>query len=379
MTATSVDAVNGSLPLGWQELKTPDGKVYYSHPATAATSWTRPPANPLPSGWKMLKTPDNVPFYVHDGFQISTWDRPGELPRAKASVTAAAPGTKPGRKPSVKPGKGITARDVATAASVANNLAKLSAASDLSPSGIFTATVAATKLAGLGVKIAGKKMGRMGKGKRLSTATNLLGTAARLAGDDDGGDDDCGDDEGDIEEEDEEAYEPQPEVVEPTNTGPEPVVSEPYGAPAPQPEVYYGDQQVLDQQQYYATQPAGLPPEPFGMENTMLAPQPTGYTEQPGFGYGPPPADIYGVPPHQESYAPRPRTPFLKSLPLSHNSQDTSMSSPSTSILPWKRQHLKLRRNRLRRWTPGSRVPRTSSDQQLSHHPSNQHLSSLLW
>ncbi len=40
-----------SLPAGWSEGVSADGKVYYSH-GTIGTTWSRPPAS-LPEGWTM--------------------------------------------------------------------------------------------------------------------------------------------------------------------------------------------------------------------------------------------------------------------------------------------------------------------------------------
>lgn len=181
-------------------MKTPDGKLFYFHAGTNATSWVKP-KNALPPGWKTNKTPDGVPFYVHEALQLSTWDRPGEEakpkpantpatnvattagPTAARATTATGAVVKDGRKGS------STASKIANATYVASNVAKLSAASDLTPSGIITATVAAAKLTSFGVKVAGKKMGKLGKknmsatSRNLATASNLIGAATRIAGD----------------------------------------------------------------------------------------------------------------------------------------------------------------------------------------------------
>lgn len=309
MTAFNGDnGTDSGLPSGWQEMKTPDGKLYYSHAATGATSWTKP-ANSLPSGWRIVRTPDNVPYYVHDGFHISTWDRPGELPKQRLARSQTVPMTTMANGLGKKPKPGITAADVKTAASVANNVAKLSAASDLSASGILTASVAAARLTGLGMKIAGQKMGRMGKGtgKRLSTlstATNLLSTAARLTGDDDGGDFEGG---GDVEEIEQEGAEELEQGSAEAGSGeqiqdgpPEPYVSEPLPAQG-----VYGAQSAMGEQPYFYPQPAALSPGPMPADAFMMPPQAMGYPEQPMAYYGITPAEVYPVPPQQEVLLPQ--------------------------------------------------------------------------
>ena len=186
--AVDDDANDMTLPPGWQEVRSPDGRVYYNLTGTSTSTWARPKVT-LPPGWKTVKTPDGDPFYVHESLQLATWVRPGEQPkdgspttRAATSAGAATPAgavAQPGIKR-----KGSKALNYATTAtSVANNVAKLQAASDLTPSGILTATVAAAKLTGIGLKMTGKKMGKLGKMKHLATATNILSTAARLTGD----------------------------------------------------------------------------------------------------------------------------------------------------------------------------------------------------
>ena len=192
--AVGDDANDTRLPPGWQEVGLPDGRVYYNQTGTSSSTWTRPKVT-LPPGWKTVKTPDGKPFYVHETLQLATWVRPGEQPEAESPTPGAAisAGTATSARTAtpagtvVQPGikrKGSKALNIAsTATSVANNVAKLSAASDLTPSGILTATVAAAKLTGIGLKVTGKKMGKLGKLKHLATATNILSTAARLTGD----------------------------------------------------------------------------------------------------------------------------------------------------------------------------------------------------
>jgi len=184
-------------------------------------------------------------------------------------------------------------------------VAKLGAASDLSPSGILTATVAAAKLTGLGVKIAGKKMGRMGKGKRLSTATNFIGAAARLTGDDDGGGDFEDDDgeEGDMGglEDTEEVDEPvtaetaEPGVVDPN----EPAAFAGYPPQPPQQEVYF----YTEQQPYYYPQPAVMSPEPVVTEYPAHPPPPMGEVDNSALTDGAPIIEASAVPPPLDAYA----------------------------------------------------------------------------
>ncbi|KAK3369678.1 hypothetical protein B0T24DRAFT_708510 [Lasiosphaeria ovina] len=209
MTAAVHDAelTATGLPPGWEQKASNQGNAWYLNTITNAWSWDKP-NNVLPPGWIIRKTPDGAPFFVHEALQLATWDRPGEPPKTRPNAAGSTNG---------KVAKGaVTASDVKTAVSVASNIAKLSAAADLSPAGIITASVAAAKLTALGVKIAGKRIGKFGKGKRLASATKFLGAAAQLAGDDDGGDVDFdeGDEDGDEDVEEEEtqpaAYESQP-------------------------------------------------------------------------------------------------------------------------------------------------------------------------
>lgn len=247
----------------------------------------------------MVRTPDGVPFYAHDALQLSTWDRPGEPPKAKtpaggAPAGAAAPSHR------VKSGKGsISASDIATAASVATNVAKLSAASDLSPSGILTATVAAAKLTGLGVKIAGKKMGKLGKGKRLSSAASLVGAAARIAGDDDGDFEEGGEIEEveEVNEAEQTEYATETMTVytetDPAQGGGAFSQQEPYGAPQQQ----FASEQYAGQEYQYPPSTAEPPPQ---AAPAQVSPEQPEYVYTPGLG------DTPVQPPQREFYTSQP-------------------------------------------------------------------------
>lgn len=317
-------------------MKTPDGKVYYLNSASNTTSWERPvKANSLPLGWRTIRTPDGVPFYVHDRFQLSTWERPGEQPQPRVVQrgVAAVPGTAITVSKSKKVAKpGMSASDVNTAVSVANNMAKLSAASDLSASGIYTATVAAAKLTGLGMKIAGKKMGKLGKGKRLSTTVNLIGAAARVADNLDGFGEDCDDEEAfQIEEVDE-----TEDATDPTTEDPSAAIAtqDPY-APQPQQEPYTG--QPFPEQQPYFLEQQGPVFSPAQVE-PMQPLQPWGYPEQ-QFVYDPqqpPLQEPYTIPaeqaidpqqPSQQSILPA--QPEYQSMPAAQQQE-----YPGTAALP---------------------------------------------
>ena len=69
-----------ALPAGWEENKTPEGKVYYYHSGTKKTQWERPSgdggAAPLPAGWEELKTPDGKVYFYNDATKSTQWDRP---------------------------------------------------------------------------------------------------------------------------------------------------------------------------------------------------------------------------------------------------------------------------------------------------------------
>ena len=187
--------VDVGIPPGWQQMKTPEGKVYFYNQNTHASSWTKP-KNEIPQGWKVYKTPDGVLFYVNEALRLSTWDRPGEQPKPRsmksspsgpptpAAVAATAgPVARINSNNQVRPDKATKAASkMVMAANVANNVAKLSAASDMSPSGFLTAGVAAAKLTGIGLKVAGKKVGNLGKRRNMYAAANLIGAAATVTG-----------------------------------------------------------------------------------------------------------------------------------------------------------------------------------------------------
>ncbi|EOD18034.1 hypothetical protein EMIHUDRAFT_49843, partial [Emiliania huxleyi CCMP1516] len=67
----------------WREAVAPDGRAYYYHAATKATSWTRPVAAdasvelpPLPEGWKEARAPDGRTYYHHTVSKETSWKRP---------------------------------------------------------------------------------------------------------------------------------------------------------------------------------------------------------------------------------------------------------------------------------------------------------------
>ncbi|KAK3389661.1 hypothetical protein B0H63DRAFT_518899 [Podospora didyma] len=288
MTATVKESelTPTDLPPGWEQKKSDPGQPWYLNTITNAWSFEKP-TNVLPQGWTIRKTPDGAPFFVHDALQLATWDRPGEAPKARSNlktVTTEEPELKQasngqlakaagGKKVKGVKAAAVTTSDVKMAVSVASNVAKLAAATDLSPSGIITASVAAAKLTALGVKFAGKKIGRMGKGKKLANATKLLGAAARLAGDDDGDFDE--DDEEDEDEDVEEEEESQPTAHESQPAG----EAGQYGAgqdtgPGVADQPYTEEQSYTEQSQPYTEQPQQYTEQPQAYQDSQYNPPP---------------------------------------------------------------------------------------------------------
>jgi hypothetical protein len=65
-----------NLPDGWEEIKDPDGRLFYYHRATKVSKWTRPQGNQLPTGWIECTNPDGRTYYLNTITQATTWDRP---------------------------------------------------------------------------------------------------------------------------------------------------------------------------------------------------------------------------------------------------------------------------------------------------------------
>jgi len=68
---------DSNLPDGWEEIKDPDGRLFYYHRATKVSKWTRPGGNQLPTGWIECTNPDGRTYYLNTISQATTWDRPG--------------------------------------------------------------------------------------------------------------------------------------------------------------------------------------------------------------------------------------------------------------------------------------------------------------
>jgi WW domain len=68
---------DSNLPDGWEEIKDPDGRLFYYHRATKVSKWTRPEGNQLPTGWVECTNPDGRTYYLNTISQATTWDRPG--------------------------------------------------------------------------------------------------------------------------------------------------------------------------------------------------------------------------------------------------------------------------------------------------------------
>jgi E3 ubiquitin-protein ligase NEDD4 len=89
----------GALPAGWEERRTPEGRVYFVDHNTRSTTWVDPRRNrnstggaaagsrpatgapgqhlgPLPSGWEMRLTSTSRIYFVDHNTKTTTWDDP---------------------------------------------------------------------------------------------------------------------------------------------------------------------------------------------------------------------------------------------------------------------------------------------------------------
>ncbi|KAG8795329.1 hypothetical protein FRC16_010111 [Serendipita sp. 398] len=93
----------GALPAGWEERRTPEGRLYYVDHNTRATTWLDPRRGrgtaarvtgapgqhlgPLPSGWEMRLTSTSRIYFVDHNTKTTTWDDP----RLPSSLDANVP------------------------------------------------------------------------------------------------------------------------------------------------------------------------------------------------------------------------------------------------------------------------------------------------
>ncbi|KAF5331167.1 hypothetical protein D9619_005978 [Psilocybe cf. subviscida] len=99
-TSTATTAGSGSLPNGWEERYTPEGRPYYVDHNTRTTTWVDPrrqtiirvmgpngqgsglqpqtisQLGPLPSGWEMRLTSTARVYFVDHNTKTTTWDDP---------------------------------------------------------------------------------------------------------------------------------------------------------------------------------------------------------------------------------------------------------------------------------------------------------------
>ena len=90
--APTPEPMPDALPVGWAEVTTPEGEVYYCHEKSGETSWEKPscgaaapaplqslppPAGGcLPHGWEELKAEDGSSYYYNAEENITSWDMP---------------------------------------------------------------------------------------------------------------------------------------------------------------------------------------------------------------------------------------------------------------------------------------------------------------
>jgi hypothetical protein len=78
------------LPEGWEEQKTQEGRAYFVNHITKSTTWVRPcvtsveeqdneTGNPLPEGWEEQKTQEGRVYFVNHITKSTSWVRPGLL------------------------------------------------------------------------------------------------------------------------------------------------------------------------------------------------------------------------------------------------------------------------------------------------------------
>jgi E3 ubiquitin-protein ligase NEDD4 len=103
-------AGSGSLPAGWEERYTPEGRPYYVDHNTRTTTWVDPrrqtiirvmgpngqstslqpqtisQLGPLPSGWEMRLTSTARVYFVDHNTKTTTWDDPRSLSTLDANV-----------------------------------------------------------------------------------------------------------------------------------------------------------------------------------------------------------------------------------------------------------------------------------------------------
>ncbi|KRY17201.1 NEDD4-like E3 ubiquitin-protein ligase WWP2 [Trichinella patagoniensis] len=73
------EAVQQSLPAGWEERLDGFGRRYYIDHNTMSTTWERPINVPLPQGWELRYDPFGRVYYVDHNTRTTTWQRPTQL------------------------------------------------------------------------------------------------------------------------------------------------------------------------------------------------------------------------------------------------------------------------------------------------------------
>lgn len=91
LTTSAKDNVKvKALPQGWEEMKTPDGKVYFANHNDRSTSWHDPRVEVgkagLPAGWEELKARDGRAYFTNHIEKYTTWDDPRIPKKPKASA-----------------------------------------------------------------------------------------------------------------------------------------------------------------------------------------------------------------------------------------------------------------------------------------------------
>jgi hypothetical protein len=100
--AASAARGGGELPPGWEQGRTPDGKVFFVDTKRKRTTWLDPraqqdgaaPETGLPYGWEVAHTKDGVPYFINHSTQVGAAhgrDRVGPERGLRRGLTRGAP------------------------------------------------------------------------------------------------------------------------------------------------------------------------------------------------------------------------------------------------------------------------------------------------
>jgi hypothetical protein len=89
---------NRQLPTGWEEIRDPNGRLFYYHRASKVSTWNSPLINQLPPGWVECKDPDGRVYYSNSALGKMSWEHPvasspavNKSPRNSLSSASSGP------------------------------------------------------------------------------------------------------------------------------------------------------------------------------------------------------------------------------------------------------------------------------------------------